>query len=169
VFGRWPRMVSVGMPLVTLLCLLEYWSAPVTVRSFDSRPSAAHAWLAQNTPGSVVLELPAPTANTLWLYESSYQVGSISHWQPLVNGYGAFPPGRYLQLLNELPRFPERDVIDALQRINVRFILINRGMYAPGEFDRLMAAVVSSSRLWPSRSFGEGQNQTLVVELKPNE
>jgi hypothetical protein len=86
-----------------------------------------------------------------------------------VNGYGAFPPEHYIQLLNALPRFPERDVIESLRRINVRFILINRAMYAPGEFDRLMAAVASSSRLWPSRSFGEGQNQTLVVELKPNE
>ena len=60
---------------------------------------------------------------------------SITHWQPLVNGYSAFPPEQYIRLINELPRFPERDVILRLREIGVKFILINREHYTAEAFD----------------------------------
>ena len=47
--------------------------------------------------------------------------------------------------------------------------LINRAFYTPPEFDALMAAVGASSRLWSPQSFGEGDSQIVVVELKPND
>ena len=128
-----------------------------------------HEWLKYQPPGSVVLELPAPTGQTLWLRESLYQVRSINHWQPLVNGYSAFPPGEYVRLINELPRIPERHVIEMLRAINVRFILVNREFYAAEEFESLMRALGASSRLWPAQTFGEGQRQVVVFELRPQD
>jgi hypothetical protein len=164
-FRRYPAIAPAATLLLTLICLGEYWSAPQPVRAFDVRPSEAERWLATHPPGTVILELPAPTGATLWLHEAEYQVRSINHWQPLVNGYSAFPPEHYVRLIDELDRFPERDVIEMLRAIKVRFILIHRAFYSEAEFDRLVSAARASSRLWPVRTFGAGGSRIEVFEL----
>lgn len=47
----------------------------------------------------------------------------------------------------------------------MRYILINRRFYDAREFDRLIQAVAASTRLWPVRTFGEGADQVVVVQL----
>jgi len=164
-YQRRPQLAPLMSVVLTLLCLGEYWSSPIGVRAFDPRPSEVDSWLAQNPPGTAVLELPAPTGPTLWLHEPGYQLRSIHHWQPLVNGYSAFPPAAYTRLINELPRFPERDVILALRERSVRYILVHREFYKAEEFDRLMQAVGTSSRVRAVRSFGEHEKRGVVLEL----
>lgn len=164
-YQRWPRPAAIISVLLSLVCLGEYWSSPIGVRPFDPRPSEAHTWLAGQPRGTVVLELPAPTGASLWLHEAGYQLQSIQHWQPLVNGYSAFPPERYVRLINELPRFPERDVVFMLREIGVKYILVNRAFYQAEEFDRLMSAVAVSSRVQPIHAFGKGEGRVVVLEL----
>jgi hypothetical protein len=33
--------------------------------------------------GTVFLEMPVPRSDVLWLYETTYLIRSIHHWQPL--------------------------------------------------------------------------------------
>jgi hypothetical protein len=169
IMRRWPRAAVPVAVLLGVGCIAEYWSAPLPARLSEAKATPAHEWLARQRSGSVVLELPAPTGQTLWLYEGIYQVRSITHWQPLINGYSAFPPPQYVRLIDQLPRFPERHVIEMLRERQVTFILINRRYYTQPEFDVLMTAVRASSRLSPAQSFGEGDNQILVVELKQSD
>jgi hypothetical protein len=165
VYQRWPRPAPFVSVILTLLCLGEYWSSPIGVRTFNPRPTEVHAWLARQAPGTVILELPVPTPATLWRQEALYSVRSITHWQPLVNGYSAFPPQRYVDLLLQLPKFPDRAAILPLREFGVQYILINRRFYSALEFDRLMLEVEGSTRLWPVRAFGEGADQVVVVQL----
>ena len=164
-YRRWPHLAPVVSVALTLLCLAEYWSSPITVRRYDSRPSEVDAWLADQPPGSPVLELPAPTGKTLWHREPEYQLRSIHHWQPLVNGYSAFAPEAYVRLINELPEFPERHVIVALREIGVKYILLHREYFSGEDFDRLMQKVEASSRVRPMRVFGDGDKRVVVLEL----
>ena len=164
-YQRWPKAAPAMSVVLTLVCLAEYWSTPIGVREYDPRPSEVHAWLAAQAPGTVIVELPTPTLDTLWLHEPAYALASINHWQPLVNGYSAFPPGQYSRIITELRTFPDRDAIIALREAKVSYILINRGLYTPDQFDRLQAAVDESTRLWPVRSFGTGRDEVVVVQL----
>ncbi len=167
IMRRWPRAAVPAALILGATCIAEYWSAPLPARLSEARATPAHEWLARQAPGSVVLELPAPTGPTLWLHDGVYQVQSITHWQPLINGYSAFPPPHYVRLINELPRFPERHVIEMLREHRVKFILINRRYYTEPEFETLMTAVGASSRLVLLQSLGEGDSQVAIVELKP--
>ena len=164
-YRRWPRLAPLVSVALTLLCLAEYWSSPIGVRPYDPRPTEVDAWLADQPPGSAVLELPAPTGQTLWHREPEYQLRSIHHWQPLVNGYSAFAPGAYVRLINELPEFPERHVIVALREIGVKYILLHREYFSAQDFDRLMQQVEASSRVRPLRVFGAGDKRVVVLEL----
>jgi hypothetical protein len=164
-YQRRPRLAPVVSVVLTLLCLAEYWSSPIGVRRYDPRPGEVDAWLAANPPGTVILELPAPTGKTLWLREPEYQLRSIHHWQPMVNGYSAFAPESYVRLINELEDFPERHVITALREIGVKYILIHREHFTEESFDRLMQRVEASSRVRPVRTFGDGNKRVVVLEL----
>ena len=164
-FQRWPKAAPSISVLLTLLCLGEYWSSPIGVRELDLRPSEVHAWLAAQAPGTAIVELPVPTASSLWMHEPAYAVQSITHWQPIVNGYSAFPPASYIKLITELRKFPDRDAIAALRAAKVSYILINRRFYETPAFERLLADVRASSRLWPVRSFGTGPEEVVVVQV----
>jgi len=164
-YRRWPRLAPLFSVSLTILCLAEYLSSPIGVRHYDPRPGEVDKWLAGHPPGTVVLELPAPTGATLWLHEPDYQLRSIHHWQPLVNGYSAFAPGPYVRLINELPDFPERHVIAALRAIGVKYILVHREYFEPEDFDRLIERVEASSRVKTVGTLSEGDGRVVVLEL----
>lgn len=160
--AAWPRWSRVVTAAAFAICLIEYWSVPVNLRPV-APPSDALRFLAQQTPGSVVLELPVPTLNSLWLYETTYELQSIHHWQPLVNGYSGYAPEAYRKTLEVLKTFPSDESVAHLQKIGVAFILINRDYYKEEDFAALMEKVSGRPEFWPPRAFG---TQTVVVELK---
>jgi hypothetical protein len=161
-----PRLTLPIAAGLTVLCLAEYWSAPVVVRAHSAVPTEAHRWLSYQPAGTVVLEMPVPRSDRLWLYETTYQVRSIHHWQPLVNGYSGFAPREYTQTLEQLSGFPDATAVRRLRELGVRFVLLNRVYYSGQEFTELIGRLTASPAFWPPQSFGDGDNQIVVVELK---
>jgi hypothetical protein len=164
--ANWPESARFMGAVAVAICLIEYWSAPLPVRPFDTRVSDAHQYLAQQPAGSVVLELPVPTLGSMWLYETTYQLRSIHHWQRLVNGYSAFAPETYRQTLEVLKSFPSTQSISYLRDLGVTFVLINRFYYSEQEFQTLMQRISERQEFWPPRAFGGGDTQIVVAELK---
>lgn len=165
-FRARPRWTSATMALATILCLAEYWSVPVRVRPDQGTPTEAHRFLSYQPPGSVVLEIPVPRPEALWLYETTYQLRSTHHWQPLVNGYSGFAPQEYIRTLELLRGFPDNVSVKRLHDLHVRFVVLNRVFYSGEEFAALVGSVSASSSFWPPQSFGSGDEQLVIVELK---
>jgi hypothetical protein len=161
-----PHAATTVAVVVTLVCLVEFWSAPMATRVNEEPPTEAHRWLSSQPPGTVVLEMPVPASGALWRYETTYVIRSTHHWQPLVNGYSGFAPREYLQTLDSLRGFPDDRSIARLRELGARFVLLNRVYYTGEEFTALIAAVTGSPAFWPSRSFGDGDSQIIVVEMK---
>ena len=149
----------------TVLCLVEYWSGPMGARPNQDRPTDAHQFLASQPPGTVSIEMPVPRPDALWLWETTYQIRSIHHWQPLVNGYSGFAPADYLQTLERLRGFPDETSIERLRELEVRYVLLNRVFYTGEEFTDLIARLTRSPAFGPSRAFGAGDNQIVIVEM----
>lgn len=166
IFEAWPTAKPWLVAAFMLICGVEYWSAPLPVREFDTRPSEAHRYLASQPPGSVVLEMPVPTIDSLWFYETTYQLRSIHHWQPLVNGYSGFVPKEYARTLNALRDFPSDAAIERLRQLDVKYVLLNRPLYSEEQFKEVTQRVMESPAFWPPRSFGEGDNRIVLAELK---
>lgn len=151
----------------TLFCVLEFWSAPVSVRSDHSRPTEAHQWLSSQAPGAVIVELPMPQGEALWLYETTYQIRSTHHWQRLVNGYSGFAPEEYRRTLADLRAFPDRRSSQRLQELGVRFVVINRAYYTEEVFNGIMAQLMAEPSFRAPRPFGPDHDQILIVEMQP--
>lgn len=161
-----PRAASALAIIATLACVIEFWSAPIRTRVNEEPPTEAHRMLSSMPPGTVVVEMPVPRPDALWLYETTYVIRSTHHWQPLVNGYSGFAPAEYLQTLDHLRGFPDQRSIDRLRVLGVRFVLLNRVFYTGEEFTELIGGLTGSPAFLPPRSFGDGDNQIVVVELK---
>jgi hypothetical protein len=166
IFRARPRYATVIGVIATLLCLLEYWSAPVSVRPDQRHPTEAHQWLSQQPPGTVIVEMPVPISHELWRYETTYQIRSTHHWLRLVNGYSGFAPEEYRRTLEDLRAFPDATSIQRLRQLNVRFVLINRVYYGDEEFNSMLAGIMASPSFWPPRAFGPAEDQILIAELK---
>jgi hypothetical protein len=151
--------------IATIVSLGEFWSAPLTMRPNEERATEAHRWLSYQPPGSVVLEMPMPTNEALWRYETTYLIRSTHHWQPLVNGYSGFVPEQYRQTLESLRGFPDDLSIERLRELDVRFIVLNRVYYGGEEFTALIARVALAAHLRPVQSFGTGKNQIVILEM----
>jgi hypothetical protein len=161
---RWAPMILI---MATAACLGEYWSAPVRVRPGLGTPTEAHLALSHRAAGSVILELPVPDPGALWLYETTYQLRSIHHWQPLVNGYSGFAPKEYVRTLELLRGFPDDASVARLRQLGVQFVLLNRPFYSGEQFTALVGALSSSPSFWPAQAYGRPEEQIVVVELKP--
>jgi hypothetical protein len=161
-----PRVATTFVAIVTLLSVAEFWSSPLGVRANQASPTEAHRWLSYQPAGTVVVEMPVPKNEALWLYETTYLIRSMHHWQPLVNGYSGFAPQQYMRTLETLRGFPDDRSIERLRELKVRFILLNRVYYTGLEFTDLIARLTGSPAFWPSQSFGDGDDQIIIVELK---
>jgi hypothetical protein len=152
--------------VATLCCLVEYWSGPIGVRPNQQTATDAHRFLSYQPEGTVVIELPLPRNDALWLYETTYLIRSIHHWQPIVNGYSGFAPLAYRETLEHLRGFPDERSIHRLRELKVKYILLNRVYYSGEEFADLIGRVSQSTELWPPRAFGADEERIVVVELK---
>jgi len=116
---------------------VEYWSTPITTRQLPTTPPAVYAWLA-GEPHRVLLELPVPTPESLWLNETSYQFFSIYHWQTLANGYSGYAPASYVRMLEVMRDFPSESSVQFLRAQGVDLVVFHRHFLAADEFERLL-------------------------------
>lgn len=117
---------------LSLVCFALWESLPhvgATVRELAPIPAYAH-WLA-SAPRGPVLELP-------WDQEGIYLYWSTAHWQPLVNGWGAYgPPGNgWFGGVGQ--RFPLPGAVALLRTAGVRYVVEHLGMLPPKLQDRVL-------------------------------
>jgi hypothetical protein len=127
-----------AMLLVALLGL----AAEIGAFSFPLRPVAAgsrvppvYRWLAEHGGNEPVLEVPvgvdfrdysAMYAHSRYTYFSTY------HWNPLLNGYSAYPPESFHLLMAVARRLPAADALHDLANVTgLRWIVLHRDALTP--------------------------------------
>ncbi len=74
---------------------------PLYTRTVPDGPSPVDRVLAA-TPDSVVVEYPMPRPGWFPAWDAVYEMRSIHHWRPLVNGYSGNYPTSYVDLIDRL-------------------------------------------------------------------
>jgi hypothetical protein len=139
-FTRSATARRVTPAVCAVLLVIEYWSAPLPLRTVPQRPLLVHQWLAQQPP-SVVLELPMWFSGADPQHDAEYEYYSTFHWQSLVNGYSGYYPRAYIGLLERMRHFPSGPSIEALHEIGVDFIVIHLDRYKPADREALLEAM----------------------------
>jgi hypothetical protein len=90
-------------------------------------------------PG-VVLELPVPQLSRLPGWDAYYELWSIHHWRPLVNGYSGYYPPDYVRTLVAMERFPDDASIAALRAHNVRYVIVHESFLSSDGYAQVLRA-----------------------------
>jgi len=113
-------------------------------------------------PRGAVLELPWND----WEQAALYMYWSTSHWQPLVNGFGAFqPPGfRVVGLIGR--RWPSTHASRQLRARGIRYVVMHLDRVTPAQRARVLEgtlpdgvrllAAVGDDRVWEIAPLGAG-------------
>jgi hypothetical protein len=160
----WGRIATVSV--VALACLVEYWSAPISVRVPILRPPTVHRWLS-TIRGAIVVEMPVPEPGKLWAYEPNFQYLSIYHWNRLVNGYSGYPSHEYLRTLNRLDDFPTADGIARLKELGVQYVVLHERMYEGPEFVRIVNYLIASPDFNDPLTMPDAVDPVYVFPLRP--
>lgn len=160
--ARW-RVVVV--PVVLGLMAMDYANRAMPLSREDLRTSPIYQVIRSAGPG-VVMELPVPTPDRLPGWDVTYAFWSISHWNPLVNGYSGYHPIDYLRTLSSMRTFPDDASIARLQAHDVRYIVVHRAFYEPEPYTQLMLrmAVRPELRSWGTYKDPVGNAELFVME-----
>lgn len=139
------RLVRGRRPLaqgaVASACVAVVLSARLWLPSHPTHPEIvpgsvpdAHRWLAAHGGGRAVVELPrarndAAASQRAW--------ASTHHWQPILDGYGAYPPQHRAYLYDFADRLPAADALqDLVDRVDVGWVLVHRDQLTPADAAR---------------------------------
>src|SRR5262249_9786554 len=94
---RWREKRYIVWGIVLALLLVEAAIRPLNIYGVhDLEPAPIYKVIRGAEPG-VVLELPLPRLDRLPGQEPMYQIWSMQHWNPLVNGYSGYYPPDYVR------------------------------------------------------------------------
>jgi hypothetical protein len=150
---RLPRSRPVAAA-VAALAVAELWPAGLagSIREVPRPPASAH-WLA-SAPRGPVLELP-------WTDEGDgalYVYWSTVHWQPMVNGWGAFAPRDNFGLGVLGVRWPTEYTAGVYRKTGIRYVVVHTDRVTPGQRRRLFEdpppyAVRLAAEMGPDRIY----------------
>jgi hypothetical protein len=154
------------LPLILCACvLLEGMNRPLAlIELAASKRPEVYELLRKAAPG-VVLELPIPRYDALPGYDPTYQVWSLWHWKPLVNGYSGYYPRDYVNTMIRMEIFPETASINRLRAHGVRYIVIHRALFSPERLSNLMVRFTGRSELKPWGTYEDPVGLADVYEL----
>ena len=149
-----------------ILIVLECGSAPMQL--IDAPTRAPEVYRVVGSLGRAVI-VEFPMAEPAWLpgYDPMYAFFSISHWNPLINGYSGYVSARYLDTLRRMLTFPDDASIVHLTGLDVRYILVHESFYKASEFADLMIEMSRREDLIPSGKYHDWIGNVQIFELKP--
>jgi hypothetical protein len=106
--------------------VLEYTNRSLPIVRAQTHASTFSKYLLDQPPKTVVLELPVPTVDALPGLDPHYVFESTFHWRPLINGYTAFVPPRYMHFLERMEDFPNTPLsIHALRASGAEVVVLH--------------------------------------------
>jgi len=151
--------------VAVILVALECGSAPMQLSDVPTRVPEVYRVVA-GLGRAVIVELPMADPARLPGHDPMYAFFSISHWNPLVNGYSGYVSARYLETLSRMLTFPDDASIVHLRDLDVRYILVHESFYKAPELAALMIEMGRRQELIPSGKYHDWIGNVQIFELK---
>jgi hypothetical protein len=148
-----------------ILLAIECGSAPMKLEDVPTGTPDVYRMVNRLGPG-VMVELPTPRPTALAGVDSTYGFWSITHWNPLVNGYSGYVPKGYVETLKRMLTFPDDESMARLKELDVRYVVVHEHLYKPPEFVDLMLRMEGRSDLIPRGRYRDWTGHAALFELR---
>jgi hypothetical protein len=147
------RRLAVGA-LASLVLLEATTGPPEHTRTVPTAPSDLDRVLAANPEGAIV-EYPLPRAASLPAWDAVYQMRSIHHWRPLVNGYSGHYAPSYVERLERLDRAVPGDAawVHEIVGSGVTHLVVHLGVEKPDTLGAFLFALEKNPTVSPVGNF----------------
>ena len=140
------RQLSLRLAVAAWLALFTAENLPARPQSHDRPPDppAVYSWLAARTIEGGIVELPTfkgSMSKSDPLYgdrrvdyrhrEYLYMYYSTFHWQPIYNGFGAFPGPHQFAVRDAIERLPAADAVEQLHALGLRTLVLHTYWFEP--------------------------------------
>jgi hypothetical protein len=149
--------------IMPVLLAAELFSAPRPMSPPLAVSPVYRALAAQ--PRGPVIEFPLfPRQLAL---NSRYVLTSTSHWQHLVNGYGAFWPADLRQLASDTEDFPSQQAFQRIKDLGVRYVVVHPRLYDQYGYSRESAVVSALAGLSPQLTLVAFDDDVRLYKINP--
>ncbi len=125
--GSWVK-ASCSAAVIALITL-EYSIIPMSIAPVmpPAHVAPEYRWLAAQSAGSVVVELPitGPATSPDPIEQAGYVYASLYHWQPLINGYTGYRPAIAVDTYNLALQLPDDRSLDLLAGLGLKYVVLH--------------------------------------------
>jgi len=144
-WSRPGRRAFIYAAIVAMLVEYSNRSIPLSF-GVAAKPAEVYQALRVAKPG-VIIEFPLPNLDNLPGWDPYFEAWSVWHWRPILNGYSGFYSTRYQDAVRELANFPDAASVEALRRLEVRYVIIHRDFYEKGKYTPLALKLATAHGL----------------------
>jgi hypothetical protein len=144
--------------VIAAFFLIESTTAPAGIEPLRDHPPEVYTWLARQTQGGAIVELPYHARQTRHLFWARHygfrpSLGGVSHFVPVSH--------QWIEVL--LERFPSADSVALLKKLDASYVIVHLDSYTPPDLLHLLNGLARYRHaLLPVRDFGT----ELVFELR---
>ncbi len=161
-----PAVRRIAVALVIGVMIVEYANRPMALMAAEQvEPADVYRVVSRAEQPGAVLELPLPDLTHLPGWDPQYQLWSLWHWRPLVNGYSGYHPRDYIDTVLRMRTFPDEATINRLRAHEVRFIIVHRAFYEQQAYADLMLRFASTPALRPWGAYRDPIGMADVFEF----
>lgn len=131
-YARRPRATAIAGAIVLPMMLSEWY-----VLGFPlGKPQPYTTPLIYQTPelatARALVSLPEYRGTPQWPLGSDYLFHSMTHWRPIVNGYGRAEPPNHPHVISHMMAFPGPNNARTMRRLGVEYVVFHGGRFGPG-------------------------------------
>ena len=136
-----PRTPALLLAVVPLM-LAEWFVVGFPAGKPSPYPVPAIYQSAELRSANALVSLPEYFGTPEWVFGGDYLYYSMSHWRPIVNGFGRTTPDGYADLVAQVRDFPHRAA--ELRGLGVQYVVVHAERYPNHGHDILAAARASA-------------------------
>jgi hypothetical protein len=154
------------VPVILALMAVDYANLPLGMSPENLGTPAPIYKVVRSAGAGVMVELPMPTPDRLPGWDAFYASWSITHWNPLVNGYSGYHPLDYLMTLMAMRTFPDDASIARLRAHDVRYVVVHQAFYEQEQYTRLMLRLAVRPELRPYGTYKDPVGNAVLFVLE---
>ena len=137
----WPRAAVVACIFLLPLMLSEWYVVGFPLGKPQRYETPEIYRNPALTGARALVSLPEYRATAQWALGSDYLFHSMTHWRPIVNGYGRTEPPEHFRVVSHMKAFPGPNNARTMRRLGIDFVVFHSDRFGPGADEIVNEAV----------------------------
>jgi hypothetical protein len=137
---KWPGRTAAAAVVLLPLMLSEWYVIGFPLGKPQPFHTPAIYRVAEVQTARALVSLPEYRGTPSWHLGSDYLFYSMTHWRPIVNGYGRTEPPEHFRVVSHMMAFPGPNNARTMRRLGVEYVVFHADRFGAGADDVVRTA-----------------------------